>query len=66
MAEAVYNQIKTETSFAELDEVTKLLELINLYLNKLFDSSIGSDWRSEEAPSVFIPEFLEDLHSSRD
>jgi len=65
MVEAVYNQVKAETSFAELAEVSKLFELINPYLDKLLNTSIGNDWLSEEAPSLFTPEFLEDLHSSR-
>ena len=65
MVEAVYNQVKAETSFAELAEVSKLFELINPYLDKLLNTSTGSHWLSEEAPSLFTPEFLEDLHSSR-
>lgn len=65
MVETVYNQVKAETSFAELDEISKLFELINPYLDKLLNTNIGSDWLSEQAPSLFTPEFLEDLHSSR-
>ena len=65
MAEAVYNQIKADTSFSELDEVQKLFELTAPYINRLLDTDVGRTWLSDEAPHLFTPEFLEDLHASR-
>jgi hypothetical protein len=34
-------------------------------MDKILNSTVGDNWLTEEAPSLFTKEFLRDLHQSR-
>ena len=59
LVEGAYTQVKADTSFGGLDEVTALFELMNPYMNKIPNSAVGDGWLKEEAPSLFANEFEE-------
>ena len=62
LIEALINQNAAGVSFDELnDGVETTFDLLNPYLEKILNTLAGNRWLEEEAPSLFIHEFLDAL-----
>ena len=62
LMEAFVNQNELGVSFDELNEdAESAFELMNPYLIKILNTTIGKKWLAEEAPSLFTQDFLDAL-----
>ena len=65
LIEALINQNAAGVSFDELnDGVETTFDLLNPYLEKILNTLAGKRWLEEEAPSLFIHEFLTEDENS--
>ena len=59
LIEALINQNEAGIGFEELNEgVDSTFTLMNPYLSKILNTTVGKKWLTEEAPSLFTEEFL--------
>jgi len=62
LIDALIDQNAAGVSFDELnDGVETTFDLLNPYLEKILNTLAGKRWLEEEAPSLFIHEFLDAL-----
>ena len=59
LIEALINQNEAGIGFEELNEgVDSTFALMNPYLSKILNTTVGKKWLTEAAPSLFTEEFL--------